>query len=249
MTANLHLEVFEHEVSQKRRTLVKEPVNYDLIDKNRYANNAEFAADSVYRRLLNEITNFQWSFLPHSIEEVEDKNIKYVRFVGLLVVPGFGVHTGIGSQALNKKDNANALAAAKTYAFKNACKEMGLAPNIGDEKFEEDLFENEIEEEEDDDVMDFSDEDEDEEPPKKKPKAKVDVKADTKTKTKPKKAVSTEDRIEEIREAYELEDDDEFVAFIQIWDEDILEVEDMEEDDWDKFFKFVEKNKSKFEDF
>lgn len=245
MTTNLHLEVFAHEVPQKKRTLVKEPVNFDLIDKNKYANNAAFAPDSVYRRLLNEVTNFQWSFLPHKIEEVEDKNGKHIRFIGLLVVPGFGVHTGIGSQALNKKDNTNALAAAKTYAFKNACKEMGLAPNIGDEKFEDDLFENDVEEE--DDVMDFSEEDEEPEEPKKKPKAKDN--GNTKPKTKPKKANSTEDRIKEIRGAYELDDDDEFVAFIQIWDEDILEVEDMEEDDWDEFFAYVEKNKSKFEDF
>lgn len=241
---NLHVEVFGYEVTQKRRDLIEEPVNFDLIDKNKYANNSEFVPDSVYRRLLNKVTNFKWSFVPHIIEEVEDKNGKHIRFVGLLVVPGFGVHTGIGSQALNKKDNTNALAAAKTYAFKNACKEMGLAPNIGDDKFEEDLFENDID---DEDEFDFSEEEEDEPKPKAKPKG--DKKAEAKTKTKPKKAVSTEDRIKEVREAYELEDEDEFVAFIQIWDEDIIEAEDMEEDDWDDFFDFLEKNKSKFEEF
>lgn len=242
---NLHLEVFEHQVAQKKRDLIKEPVNYDLIGKNKYANNSEFASDSVYRRLLNEITNYQWSFLPYSIEEMEEKTIKYVRFVGLLVVPGFGVHTGIGSVALNKKDNANALAAAKTYAFKNACKEMGLAPNIGDEKFEEELFENEIEDDEED-SFDFT---EDEESEKPKKKAKAEPKAKAKTKTKPKKANSTEDRINEIREAYELDDEDDFIAFIQIWNEDIIELEDMEDDDWEDFFSYVEEHKSKFEDF
>lgn len=246
---NLYLDVFEHNVSQKRRDLAEEPVNFDLIDKNKYANNAEFVSDAVYRRLLNKVTNYQWSFLPHTIEEVEDKNGKHIRFVGLLVAPGFGVHTGIGSQALNKKDNTNALAAAKTYAFKNACKEMGLAPNIGDEKFEDDLFENDIDDSlEEDEEFDFSDEDEEPKKPKKqgKPKGKD---AGVKTKTTPKKAVSTEDRIKEIRGAYELDDEDEFIAFIQIWDEDILEVEDMEEDDWEAFFKYVEKNKAKFEAF
>lgn len=244
---NLHLEVFNHEVSKKQRALIEEPVNYDLIGKNKYANNAEFVPDSVYRRLLNKVTNYQWSFVPHLIEEIEDKSGKQIRFVGLLIVPGFGVHTGIGAQALNKKDNANALAAAKTYAFKNACKEMGLAPNIGDEKFEDDLFENDIEEDEED-VMDFSEEDEEPKKPKKKPKAKAKGTV-VKTKTKPKKASSTEDRIEEIRAAYELEDEDEFIAFIQIWDEDILEAEDMEDDDWDAFFEYVENNKAKFEAF
>lgn len=245
MTIDLKLEVFEHEVPQSRRQLINEPVNLDLVEKNKYANNSEFVADSVYRRLLNKITNFKWSFLPHSIEEVEDGKVKYIRFVGLLVVPGFGVHTGIGSQALNKKDNSNALAAAKTYAFKNACKQMGLAPNIGDEKYEDDLFENEVPE--DDMVFDLS-EDTEPETKKKATKAKT-KKATSKTKTKPKKASSLEDRIEEIRAAYELEDEDDFVAFIQIWDPEILEPEDLEDDEWYEFFNYLEANKSEFDDF
>lgn len=240
---DLKLEVFEHEVPQAKRQLINEPVNFDLVEKNKYANNSEFVPDSVYRRLLNTITNFKWSFLPHSIEEVEDGKIKYIRFVGLLVVPGFGVHTGIGSQALNKKDNSNALAAAKTYAFKNACKQMGLAPNIGDEKFEDDLFENKLPV--DDMVFDLT-EDEDERP---KAKKKGKSTGKPKTKTKPKQAVSIEDRIEEIRGAYELDKEDDFVAFIQIWDPEILEQEDMEDEDWHEFFNYLEANKKEFDNF
>ena len=150
---NIHLDVFEHKVADARRRLVDEPVNFDLIDKNKYANNSEFVPDKVYRRLLNKITNFQWSFVPYSIEE--DNN--QVRFIGMLVVPGFGVHTGVGSVAKNKKDNSNALASAKTYAFKNACKEMGLAPNIGDKDFDEQIFESDINEDELE--FDFTEED------------------------------------------------------------------------------------------
>lgn len=239
---NIHLDVFEHKVKDTRRRLIDEPVNFDLIDKNKYANNSEFVPDKVYRRLLNKITNFQWSFVPYSIEEDD----KQVRFIGMLVVPGFGVHTGVGSIAKNKKDNSNALAAAKTYAFKNACKEMGLAPNIGDKDFDEDIFENEI----DEDELEFDFTEEDKAPPvesKETPKESSNSKP--KTKTKPKSADSVETRIEEIREAYELEDDDEFIAFIQIWDADILELDDMEDDDWVDFLDYVEANKSKFEDF
>ena len=229
---NIYLDVFGHKVNDKRRKLVDEPVNFDLIDKNKYANNAEFVPDKVYRRLLNTITNFQWSFVPHSIEEDD----KQVRFIGLLVVPGFGVHTGVGSVAKNKKDNSNALASAKTYAFKNACKEMGLAPNIGDKDFDEQIFENDIDVEDEEIEIDFS------EPEKKAPKQQ-------KTKTKPKAAVSLEDRIKEVRGAYELDDEDEFVAFIQIWDSKILELDDMEDSDWEEFLEYLEENKKEFEDF
>lgn len=235
---NIHLDVFEHTVADARRKLVDEPVNYDLIDKNKYANNSEFVPDKVYRRLLNKITNFQWSFVPYSIEEDD----KQVRFIGMLVVPGFGVHTGVGSVAKNKKDNSNALAAAKTYAFKNACKEMGLAPNIGDKDYDEAIFENI-----DEDELEFDFSEEDKAPAVKSKETPKESKS--KTKTKPKSADSVEKRIEEIREAYELEDDDEFIAFIQIWDADILELDDMEDDDWVEFLDYVEDNKAKFEDF
>ncbi len=241
---NIHLDVFEHEVADARRKLIDEPVNYDLIDKNKYANNSEFVPDKVYRRLLNKITNFQWSFVPYSIEEDDNQ----VRFIGMLVVPGFGVHTGVGSVAKNKKDNSNALASAKTYAFKNACKEMGLAPNIGDKDFDEEIFENDIDEEE----FDFTEEEKAPAPKSKETPKNSKTKKTTpesKTKTKPKAADSVDERIAEIREAYELEDDDEFIAFIQIWDADILELEDMEDDDWVEFLDYVEANKSKFEDF
>lgn len=242
---DIHLGVFAHNVSDKQRKIIDEPVNFDLIAKNKYANNSEFVPDSVYKRILNKMTNYQWSFIPHSIEEMGDKD-KYIRYIGLLIVPGFGVHTGIGTQPLNKKDNANATSAAKTYAFKNACKEMGLAPNIGDKLFEEDLFENDI-----DEGFDLT-EDEEEEEPVKKPKKKAKSEPAPKKKapkTKSKKTLSIKERIEEVRSAYELEDEDEFVAFIQIWDEDILELSDMDDDDYEEFITYLEKNKSKFEEF
>lgn len=241
---DIHLGVFAHNVSDKQRKIVDEPVNFDLIAKNKYANNSEFVPDAVYKRILNKITDYQWSFIPHSIEELGEDKGKYIRYIGLLIVPGFGVHTGIGTQPLNKKDNANATSAAKTYAFKNACKEMGLAPNIGDKTFEEDLFENDL-----DEGFDLTEE---EEEPVKKPKKKSKSTPAPKKKAEPKKSkktLSTEDRIKEVREAYELDDDDEFVAFIQIWDEDILELEDMEDDDYEEFLAYLEKNKKKFEEF
>lgn len=216
----LYLEVFDKENESLRKNLIDEPVNYDLVSKNKFANGAEFIKDSVYRRILNELTGHKWSFVPHTIKDSE----KEATFIGLLVVPGVGVHTGVGTVLKNKKDNSNALSSAKTYAFKNACKEMGLAPNIADEDFEEELFENPIKEE------------------KAAEKKKL-------TKTEPKKAETVEGRIKEIRAAYELEDEDDFIAFIQVWDDRILELEDMEDDDWEEFIEYVEKNKEKLESF
>jgi mRNA-degrading endonuclease RelE of RelBE toxin-antitoxin system len=233
-----YLKVFEFPVSDKMRKLAMEPVNIDLIKKNKYANNSSYVPESVYKRILNKISDSKWSFIPHDIQERGEGKSAYVEYIGLLIVPGFGVHTGIGTQALNKKDNANATAAAKTYAFKNACKEMGLAPNIGDEEFDEELFEN-IDEEE----MDFT-----EEAPEEKPKKKSKPKGNKK-KSKADKDMSQGDRIKEVRLAYELDSDDDFVAFIQIWDESILELDDMDDDDWDEFLDFLEENKEEFEDF
>lgn len=230
---NIFLEVFNKEVDPKYRRLVDEPVNEDLIDKNKYANNSQYVPDSVYRRLLNKMTNYQWSFVPHWTKEYDD----YIEYVGLLVVPGFGVHTGVGTAKKSKKDNSNALAAAKTYAFKNACKEMGLAPNVGDKDWDEELFEEDVDLDEEE--FDMTEEDK----PKKKSKKKEEKKPAKK------KKMSTKERIEEVRDAYELEDEDDFVAFIQIWNEEILELEDMEEDDWEVFLDYLEKNKDEFEEF
>ncbi len=244
----IHLEVFNKNISDKRRKLVDEPVNQDLIGKNKFANNSEYVPDSVYRRILNKLTNYQWSFIPHHYEDKGD----YVVYIGLLVVPGFGVHTGIGSAKKNKKDSSNTLSAAKTYAFKNACKEMGLAPNVDDkdELYDEDLFEHIDEDEiDEDDTFDLTEEEE-KSANKEKPKRKEPQnKKEKKTKKKPPKATSIKDRIEEVRQAYELEDDEDFVAFIQVWDEDILELDDMDDEDWNDFLDYLEKNKQKFEDF
>lgn len=230
----IHLDIFNHAVPDNLRKLIEEPVNEDLIGKNKFANNSEFISEAVYKRILNRITNYQWSFLPYSVETVDGGGKAYIRYIGLLVVPGFGVHTGIGTQLLSKSDNSNATAAAKTYAFKNACKEMGLAPNVGGEGSDDELFENDIVEEE--------------EPPKKK-KKKAAPEAEKKKKPAKKKVATQEERIKEIRDAYELEDEDDFIAFIQIWDADIIELEDLDEDDWDKFLAYLEKNKSEFEEF
>lgn len=239
MDANLlsaAIEITQHSVPDTLRAYADEPVNTDLIDKNKYANNSEFVPESVYKRILNKMTNKQWSFIPHSIEtRGGDKG--FVEYIGLLVVPGYGIHTGIGTQSLNKKDNQNAVAAAKTYAFKNACKEMGLAPNVGDESFDEMLFESEVEE--------FV-----EEQKKKVDKTKKKKKSGDKKPAgeKPKKKSVTK-QIEEIRDAYDLDEDDDFVAFLQIWDEDVLELDELTDDDYAQFIEYFEKNKKKFEDF
>jgi hypothetical protein len=231
--------VFDYNVDDKLRKLIDEPVNEDLIKKNKYANNSEYVPETVYRRILNKISNYQWSFVPHIIEEVKDDKKPYIRYVGLLIVPGFGIHTGIGTQALDKKDNSNATSAAKTYAFKNACKEMGLAPNIGCEDHDEELFEN-IDDEE---II----------PPKKDEKSKDKKKEELRKKANKmpnkKKKLTLEERVEEVRAAYELEKDNDFVAFIQIWDEDVLELDDMDDDDWEDFLEYLEENKDEFEEF
>ncbi|WP_422661709.1 hypothetical protein ACK8P5_26670 (plasmid) [Paenibacillus sp. EC2-1] len=231
--------IFNVPVPTEQRKLIDEPVNSDLIDKNKYANNSEFVPDSVYRRILNQLTNYRWSFIPYK-ERWDDKCII---FTGLLIVPGFGIHTGIGSAKLDKKSNENALSAAKTYAFKNACKEMGLAPNVGDDQFDEMLFENEVVE-----YIETKKQEVEKKSSKKKAKSKKKPtsKKDTgKTKSK----ASLNDRIKELRDAYELKKDDHLVEFLQIWDEDVIELDDMTDEDWDTFFKYFNKNKTEFEDF
>lgn len=228
-------DIFKIEVSDKQRRLLEEPVNEDLIDVNKYANNSSYIPDTIYKRILNKMTDGKWSFVPFEKEIVEDGKNRYAQFTGMLIVPGFGIHTGIGTAPMNKKDNQNAMSSAKTYAFKNACKQMGLAPNVGDKDYdpEEPLFENEL---------DLDDEIELEEEVKEKPKKKE-------KKESPKKAASLQERIKEVREAYEVEDDDDFVGFIQIWDEEILEIDDMDDEDWEDFLEHVENNKKKFEEY
>lgn len=234
------LQVVSHQVPDVLRKLADEPVNQDLIDKNKYANNSEFVPESVYKRVLNKMTNKQWSFIPYSIKEKGDDKGKFVEYIGLLIAPGYGIHTGIGTQSLNKKDNQNAVAAAKTYAFKNACKEMGLAPNVGDENFDEMLFEHEVEE-----YVESKKKEVDKKKKKKKPEeAKKKDKAPEGKKKSPLK-----EQIKELRDAYDLDSDDDLVAFLQIWDEDIMDPSDMDDDDWTSFFKYFEKNKPEFEEF
>ena len=235
-------DIFNIEVPDLQRKLVDEPVNVDLIDKNKYANNSSFVPDSIYRRILNQLTNYRWSFVPHETKWEE----KSVTFTGLLVVPGFGIHTGIGSVKLDKKDNSNALSSAKTYAFKNACKEMGLAPNVGDDKYEELLFEKEVS-----DYIDSQKEKISSKPKKKKTDtinkkpATTTGKKSTSTKTK----VTLKEQIEEIKLAYEITNDDDLVAFLQIWDKDVIDLDEITKEDWMAFFKYFNKNKSEFEDF
>lgn len=238
MNINECLGVSDFKVDAKLRKLIDEPVNEDLIDKNKYANNSEFVPDSIYKRVLNKATNYQWSFIPYDIKTVDGK---YIQFIGLLIVPGYGVHTGIGVQKLQKKDDSNALSAAKTYAFKNACKEMGIAPNVGNDDFDEALFEN-IDE----------DEIEIEETPKKKPAPKKEpAKAEKKPakKKEEKKPLPLADRIKEVRDAYELDDDDDFVAFLQIWNENVIDYKDLDKQQWIDFFDDLEKNPGEYEDF
>lgn len=236
-------DIFDIVVDEKLRKLASEPVNEDLIDKNKYANGAAYIPDSIYKRILNKITNSRWSFVPHSWEEKDDgSGKKFVQYIGILIVPGFGYHTGIGTAMMNKKDNQNALSAAKTYAFKNACKEMGLAPNVDDKDYDPD-----------ESVFEFDDE-EFEEPPKKAPKKTAKKTATTKKKAAPSKKkekpeLTIEERIEEVRNAYELEDEDDFVAFVQIWDEEIMDTEDMSDKDWKEFLDYLEDNKDEFDDF
>lgn len=240
-----NLDIFNFDVPEHRRKLAEEPVNEDLIDKNKFANNSMYIPESVYKRILNKITNYKWSFVPHAIDVIDDKNKPYIRFIGMLVVPGFGIHTGIGTQPLDKKDNSNATAAAKTYAFKNACKSMGLAPNVGNKDFEEELFEHvSIEDIDKETFIDFK-----EEPAEKKPESKKQDPKKKNEKPKANRPNNLKDSIEEIRQAYELTTDDDFVAFIQIWDEEILELDDMDNDDWADFLEYLEANKKKFEDF
>ena len=114
---------------------------------------------------------------------------------------------------------------------------MGLAPNVGDDDWDQPVFEEEVAEAIEQKKKEASD---------KKKKAKDKGKEKDKGE---KKERSIEDRVKELREAYELDDDDEFVAFLQVWNEDILDPDDMSESDWKKFFKYYKENKAEFEDF
>jgi len=237
------MDVFNVEVPSNLRKLVDEPINEDLMKKNKYANNSEYVPESVYKKILNKISGYKWSFLPLSYSEKGDGKGSYVEFIGLLIVPGYGVHTGIGSCPLNKGNNQNALAAAKTYALKNACKEMGLAPNVGDDDWDQPIFETEVEEI----IEEKRKEVEKKKKKKKKDKGKDKAKSDeSESDDLPK---DLRNQIKELRAAYELESDDDLVAFLQIWNEEILDPDEMDEAQWRKFFKYFEKNKEEFEDF
>ncbi len=232
------MDVFNLDVPLELRKLIDEPVNDDLIKKNKYANNSAYIPESIYIKMLNQITNRRWSFIPFKSEVVSGKDGNYAQYTGLLIVPGFGIHTGIGTQPMNKKDNQNAMAAAKTYAFKNACKEMGLAPNVGNDDFDEQVY---ASYEEKSDVKD--------KPKESTKKKKKDKGARSERREEPSDKPSLKDRIKELRDAHELDDDDEFVAFLQVWNEEILDVDDMSKEDWKEFFAFYKKNPKKFEDF
>lgn len=241
MNLSTLIDVFNVDVPEQLRKLVDEPINEDLMKKNKYANNAEYVPESVYKKILNKISGYKWSFLPVWYGEKGEGKGAYMEFIGLLIVPGFGVHTGIGSCPLNKGNNQNALAAAKTYALKNACKEMGLAPNVGDDDWDQPIFETEVEEVIEEKRKEI------EKNKKKKPKDKSKSKSsDSESGDLPK---DLRKQIKELREAYELESDDDLVAFLQIWNEEILDPDEMDETQWRKFFKYFEKNKEEFEDF
>lgn len=222
-------------------------LNEDLLGKNNYSQGKkEFLPVNVFRRLLNEAFDGQWSWEISTTQLMPYDAPDYAMVIGRLYLPGLGFRDGIGTAKLDKKDNSAAFATATSNAFKNALKQSGFGASLLDDDWDEELFEEDFEEEE--------------APPKKKeepkqPAPKKEKKEEAPKEDKPKKESKSsitdkqKEEIAELKELYNIDSKKELIGFMQIWKKDLKDLSSLTSADIDEFLKYYDENEEEFEDF
>lgn len=223
-------------------------LNEDLLGNNKFAQGKkEFLGVNVFRRLLNEAFNSQWSWelMNYQLMPSYDKP-EYALVVGRLYLPGLGFRDGVGTAKMDKKDNSACFAVATSNAFKNALKQSGFGASLLDDDWDEDLFDEEFEEEEE----------EEQAPPPKKDAPKKEKKEAPKKDEAPKKKKASDgftdkqkEAMAELKEIYNIDTNKELLGFMQIWDPELKSLADVDSKRLEEFLTYYDENEDEFEDF
>lgn len=234
-------------------------INEDLLGNNKFSQGKkEFLPVNVFRRILNDAFDCKWSWeISQTLLMPTHDAPEYAMVVGRLYLPGLGFRDGIGTAKMDKKDNSAAFATATSNAFKNALKQSGFGASLLDDNWEDDLFEEDFDEEDEEEVAP---------PPKKAPAKKEAPKEDAPKKQKKeapkeeapakKKAKSdiTDDQkaqMAELRELYNITDNNELLGFMQIWKPELklADLGSLTKASLDEFLKHYDDNEDEYEDF
>lgn len=135
MTISLAMQIMKMELDPSVVQLIEKPINPELIKQskvNAYGT-GEYLDVDTFRRILNKVTGYKWSWEILNKEVIQDGVSGYVEILGRLSIPGIGVKDAYGSQPLNKKDQSQASKMAAAYAFKNACKMVGIGGSLDED--------------------------------------------------------------------------------------------------------------------
>ncbi len=230
---HLSLELLGFEVKEEQIKKLTSEVNDDFLKTNKYnkSGNGDYIPVNIYRRLMNEVFNHKWSW--EILRETYEPNIetaKYVKVTGRLHIPGIGFRDGIGAAKLDKADNSASFSSAASYAFKNAVKSTGLAANLLEDDWDEDLFEGEYEEE----VKPVRTE---------QSSKKETVKANHEFSDEQKGFMA------ELREIYQIKNNKQMIALFQVWDSKIESLSTITPSQLNGFIEYYEEHEEEFEDF
>lgn len=230
---HLSLELLGFEVKEEQIKKLTAEVNDDFLKTNKYnkSGNGDYIPVNVYRRLMNEVFNHKWSWeILRENYEPTIENAEYVKVVGRLHIPGLGFRDGVGTAKLDKKDNSASFSSAASYAFKNAVKSTGLAANLLEDDWNEELFE------------------EEHEPQPKAAKVEQTVKKET---AKANHEFSEEQKgfMAELREIYQIKNNKQMIALFQVWDSKIESLSTITPSQLNAFIDYYEEHEEEFEDF
>jgi hypothetical protein len=216
---------------------IKAPVNNLLIKKNAYDKfgDGRYISTETVTDILNETFGFIWSW---EILEHKDKG-DYVVCIGRLTIPGLGIKDGVGSAKADKKDNSTMYSASASFAFKNAAKKIGIAPNLfNSEDWDQDI--SVFEPGWVDQPVTLPDVQtiiEDTPPTKPVSKTKIIVPNNAHEKGK------------ELKDLYKIKNVQQFVAFASIWNPTITKMEQLDEATMNDLHAYVIANPEEFQDF
>jgi hypothetical protein len=214
---------------------IKAPVNNVLIKKNTYDKfgNGNYITTETVTDILNETFGFIWSW---EIINYIDKG-DYVICHGRLTIPGIGIKDGVGSAKADKKDNSTMYSSATSFAFKNAAKKIGIAPNL----FNEDDWNQ--------DVSVYEPGWVEEAPvaiPSEPTKEAVAKPVSQTEKVLPNNA---KEKATELKQAYNITTKKQFIALANVWNPEITSFEQLDEATIEQLHAYVVTNPEEFEDF
>ena len=230
---HLSLELMNLPITAEQISKLTAEVNDDFLKTNKYnkSGNGDYIPVHIYRRLLNEVLDHKWSWeILRETYEPNIENAKYVKVVGRLHIPGLGFRDGVGAAKLDKADNSASFSSAASYAFKNAVKSTGLAANLLEDDWDEELFEGEA-------------------PAPKAKQSQPQVQNQPQKTQKGDFSAEQKGFMAELREIYSIANNKQMLGLFQVWDAKIESLTEISPEKLNAFIKFYEEHEEEFEDF